>query len=298
MVGETLYKFYIQCKFHNKTIGKEPIQEVFTGCTYYGNDGYPVVITNNYMTADAEKYAKALGVEVIGQLEFDEIATIVRNQLAVNDIKKHSGLLGIIIGRYIKDEQYVDHSASGFHLIDESINQKADVFTHDLTSIFDEAESLTRQSNEMQRKAMVMYERALNLQKEALIMHLKYPDSSLCKNVLGGLSMADIFDKLLESVDSLSPEQFQKLYSVMEKRKVKEENKVSDFSTSGFMPCPNCGSVETKKYGKVRGKQRFLCKDCKKTFGYSTGNSYHQFKSKQTAMGNHAERVCNQSVRI
>lgn len=270
-IGETLYKFYIQCKFHNKTIGKEPIQEVFTGCTYYGNDGYPVVITNNYMTADAEKYAKALGVEVIGQLEFDEIATIVRNQLAVNDIKKHSGLFGIIIGRYIKDEQYVDHSVSGFHLLDESINQRADVFTNDLTSIFDEAESLTRQSNEMQRKAMVMYERALNLQKEALIMHLKYPDSSLCENVLGGLSMADIFDKLLESVDSLSPEQFQKLYSVMEKRKVKEENKVSDFSTSSFMPCPNCGSVETKKYGKVRGKQRFLCKDCKKTFGYSTG---------------------------
>lgn len=265
-IGETLYKFYIQCKFHNKTIGKEPIQEVFTDCTYYGNDGYPVVITNNYMTADAEKYAKALG-----QLEFDEIATIVRNQLAVNDIKKHSGLLGIIIGRYIKDEQYVDYSVSGFHLIDESINQRADVFTNDITSIFDEAESLTRQSNEMQRKAMVMYERALNLQKEALLMHLKYPDSSLCENVLGGLSMADIFDKLLESVDSLSPKQFQKLYSVMEKRKVKEENKVSDFSTSSFMPCPNCGSVETKKYGKVRGKQRFLCKDCKKTFGYSTG---------------------------
>lgn len=200
-IGETLYKFYIQCKFHNKTIGKEPIQEVFTGCTYYGNDGYPVVITNNYMTADAEKYAKALGVEVIGQLEFDEIATIVRNQLAVNDIKKHSGLLGIIIGRYINDEQYVNHSVSGFHLIDESINQRSDVFTNDLTSIFDEAESLTRQSNEMQRKAMVMYERALNLQKEALIMHLKYPDSSLCENVLGGLGMADIFDKLLESVD-------------------------------------------------------------------------------------------------
>lgn len=65
-IGETLYKFYIQCKFHNKTIGKEPIQEVFTGCSYYGNDGYSVVITNNYMTADAEKYAKALGVEIIG----------------------------------------------------------------------------------------------------------------------------------------------------------------------------------------------------------------------------------------
>lgn len=83
--------------------------------------------------------------------------------------------------------------------------------------------------------------------------------------------MADIFDKLLESVDSLSPEQFEKLYAVMEKRKAKEDNTSKDIRSNDFMPCPNCGSVETKKYGKVRGKQRFLCKDCKKTFGHTTG---------------------------
>ena len=67
--------------------------------------------------------------------------------------------------------------------------------------------------------------------------------------------MADIFDKLLESVDSLSREQFEKLYAVMEKRKAKEDSTSKDIRSNDFMPCPNCGSVETKKYGKVRGKQ-------------------------------------------
>lgn len=34
--------------------------------------------------------------------------------------------------------------------------------------------------------------------------------------------------------------------------------------------CPNCGSVQCVKNGTVRGKQRFLCKDCEKTFGYTS----------------------------
>lgn len=38
-------KYYIQCKFHNRPVGKTPVQEVYTGCNYFGNDGYPVVIT-------------------------------------------------------------------------------------------------------------------------------------------------------------------------------------------------------------------------------------------------------------
>jgi transposase-like protein len=34
--------------------------------------------------------------------------------------------------------------------------------------------------------------------------------------------------------------------------------------------CPNCGSIECVKNGKVRGKQRFLCRDCYKTFGLNS----------------------------
>ena len=38
-----------------------------------------------------------------------------------------------------------------------------------------------------------------------------------------------------------------------------------DFSKG--LVCPHCGSIHCVKNGKVRRKQRFLCRDCKKTFG-------------------------------
>ncbi|MDE7203301.1 MAG: hypothetical protein K2O91_15695, partial [Lachnospiraceae bacterium] len=33
-----------------------------------------------------------------------------------------------------------------------------------------------------------------------------------------------------------------------------------------FETCPYCGGTHFVRYGKKRGKQRFFCKDCKKTF--------------------------------
>ena len=35
--------------------------------------------------------------------------------------------------------------------------------------------------------------------------------------------------------------------------------------------CPHCGSVKSIKYGKSKGRQRYLCKDCGKTFGDTNG---------------------------
>ena len=68
------YKFYIRCKFWNTTVGMEPIQEAFTDCYYFGNEGTPVVITNNRVTVEARQYARKLGVEITGKAEFEEIS--------------------------------------------------------------------------------------------------------------------------------------------------------------------------------------------------------------------------------
>ena len=38
MEGECKVKYYIQCKFYNRTIGKLPVQEVFSGEHYFGDD--------------------------------------------------------------------------------------------------------------------------------------------------------------------------------------------------------------------------------------------------------------------
>ena len=35
--------------------------------------------------------------------------------------------------------------------------------------------------------------------------------------------------------------------------------------------CPHCGSIKAIKYGKSKGRQRYLCKDCNSTFGDTNG---------------------------
>ncbi len=42
--------------------------------------------------------------------------------------------------------------------------------------------------------------------------------------------------------------------------------------------CPTCGSLHVIKNGKVNGKQRYLCKDCKKSFGDLTNSVFASSK--------------------
>ena len=60
------YRFDIQCKFWNTTVGMKPIQEVYAGSHYFNQGGIPVVFTNNRVTLEARQYARRLGVESNG----------------------------------------------------------------------------------------------------------------------------------------------------------------------------------------------------------------------------------------
>lgn len=91
-VGAKEFKYYIQCKFRNRTISKAPIQEIYTGHMYFGSDGYPVVITNNRMTYEAKAYAKKLGVEVISEYELNTMQVSYKTKQAVNE--SFTGMLG------------------------------------------------------------------------------------------------------------------------------------------------------------------------------------------------------------
>ena len=90
-------KYYIQCKFHNRPVGKTPVQEIYTGCNYFGNDGHPVVITNNRMSSETRTYAKQLGVEVITEYELNEFSLLFKTGKLINETR--TGLTGIIIGK-------------------------------------------------------------------------------------------------------------------------------------------------------------------------------------------------------
>lgn len=86
--------------------------------------------------------------------------------------------------------------------------------------------------------------------------------------------MSDFFEELLGSVDSLSEEQVHELLSRLEVKKSKfkksEEIKVKD-DTQLSTVCIHCGSENIRKHGFKSGRQRYYCKDCKKTFVLSTG---------------------------
>ena len=91
--------------------------------------------------------------------------------------------------------------------------------------------------------------------------------------MLGGLTMADLYEQLLDSIDTLTPEQITELASILNAKqpKTKEGKIKEEIQPSGKQPCVHCGSINTKKHGKISSRQRYICKDCGKTFNSSTG---------------------------
>lgn len=84
--------------------------------------------------------------------------------------------------------------------------------------------------------------------------------------------MAQSFEDLLENLDKLSPEQYEQLQAWLDKkRKSGTIDKDDGNAFDEKQPCVHCGSINTKKHGKISGRQRFICKDCGKTFNTSTG---------------------------
>lgn len=71
--------------------------------------------------------------------------------------------------------------------------------------------------------------------------------------MLGGLTMADLSEQLLDSIDTLTPEQFAELASIINAKQPKPEKVKEGLHSDGKQPCVYCGSINTKKHGKVSG---------------------------------------------
>lgn len=79
--------------------------------------------------------------------------------------------------------------------------------------------------------------------------------------------MADFFQEMIESIDSLSEEQLQELLSILNaKQSTKKQKAVSNSDYQDTIKCEYCGSKNLKKHGFRENKQRYRCKDCKRTF--------------------------------
>ena len=168
------YKYYIQCKYYNTTLGKHPVQEIYTGAKYYeptAGKGTPVVITNNRVTREARVFAKQLGVEIIGDAEWRELERI--REVGKNENpNQHKGLFGVIVGRFIRNPDYIG-SAICDTKQDEPLTDPEREILHVQTE-FDEAEEHIKESARLFQRLSQHQQKALNIQRDAIIRFLKY----------------------------------------------------------------------------------------------------------------------------
>lgn len=118
-------------KFYNRPLGKTPIQEVYSGTHYYGNDGTPVVITNNHVTVEARLYANKLGVEIISDTEWVEFKRLMYGELTYTP--QGTGLFGIMLwqvsngnGKGVPEKETLyEHGKGIFHHVPAGVRSEA-----------------------------------------------------------------------------------------------------------------------------------------------------------------------------
>lgn len=178
-VNGTEYKFYIQCKYFNTTLSKHPIQEVYAGANYYAETsgkGTPVVITNNRITRDARLYAKRLGVEVIGDGEWQEISQVAKTGQVLNP-NIHHGLLGLIISQTLKitkSESADDYLQSVLEPeAQDNLTDKEELVLK-IQSEFEQAEEYIKESARLYHRATQNQQKAMTIQRDAIIQHIRH----------------------------------------------------------------------------------------------------------------------------
>lgn len=167
-LDSTEYKYNIQCKYFNKPLGKEPIQEVFTGTHYYNNGAIPVVITNNSVTRNARLYAKQVGVEIIADMEWIEISDVEKTKVVTN--RNHGTLMSTILSLITSDDSLLPSKAN------EKKPEQTDKerLRLEIISTYDKAEELSREAARLTLEAANKTQESLKLQKEVMLFNLEY----------------------------------------------------------------------------------------------------------------------------
>ena len=166
-INKTEYKFNIQCKYYNTPLGKAPIQQVFTGTSYYNNGGIPVVITNNSVTYEARLYAKELGVEIIADIEQEEMRQVIKTKTLIN--RNQGKLLSIMYAIIIHDKTLIPDIQSK-----EPKRSNKEELIKEITSKYDMAEEMSKEAARLSLEATNKTQESLRLQKEAMLMNLEY----------------------------------------------------------------------------------------------------------------------------
>lgn len=166
--NENAKKYYIQCKYQNKTLSMHPVQEVFAGTHYHGGDGIPVLITNNHVSYGARQYADTLGVEVIGAPEWMELKEAYKNKRIVN--LDRQGLAGILIGALSGNQEFVAHNLqTSIVKVDSREAIKSIVIDE-----FDKLLKYRKKADQLRQQASILEQKAIIMQREEMLKHLGF----------------------------------------------------------------------------------------------------------------------------
>lgn len=167
-LNSTNYNYNIQCKYFNRQLGKEPVQEVFTGTHYYNNGAIPVVITNNSISSEARLYAKKLGVEIIADIEWVEIQEVLRTQMVVN--RNHDSLMMIMLSQIVSDKSLIPIKSS-----DKTLVQSDDEDLRlEILSNYEIAKELSREAIQLRLDAYYKEQESIRLQRENRLKNSGY----------------------------------------------------------------------------------------------------------------------------
>lgn len=168
VIGENVKKYYIQCKYRNKTLSMHPVQEIFTGTHYRGADGVPVLITNNHVSYQARQYAKSLGVEIISAPEWIEIKEAYRNKHIINPDR--TGLAGILIGILSGNQEFATHNLRAPVVKPDD----RDVLKATIIDEFDKLLEYRKEADRLRQQASVLEQKAIIMQREEVLKHLGF----------------------------------------------------------------------------------------------------------------------------
>ena len=172
--GET-FTYNIQCKYYNKTLGKQPIQEVYTGTQYYCNGATPVVFTNNYITVEAREYAKQLGVEIFSQYELQLIKAYIDSKGKDPNKPNLTGIAGILFARMIRNNDFMEQVVKQIHHDrNPEVPENRNELKLQIVSDFDQALEFEKEASKLELQASERRQKAMEIQKRAIIRNIDY----------------------------------------------------------------------------------------------------------------------------
>jgi len=104
--------------------------------------------------------------------------------------------------------------------------------------------------------------------------------------------------RLVDAISGLSASELATIKDVVERRERVVDSEIFDSEMSGYVKeCPHCRSKEFTKAGSHKGRKRYLCKSCGKSFNALTGTPLAGLHNTDKFMANARHMIAGDSVR-